>query len=119
MPHQAGHGRAHPLRLAAGVVLLAAATAAWSAGPDPAQLARGKALFQGEANPPCAICHVLHDAGATGNIGPDLDELRPERERVLAMLRDGSGVMPSFADSLDADELDALADYVVWASRQP
>jgi cytochrome c6 len=50
-------------------------------------------LFAGE----CGFCHTLADAGTTGRAGPNLDELRPSRGRVLAAIADGgrrTGLMP-------------------------
>ena len=88
---------------------------AQAAGRD-AQLAEGRALFVGGATPPCAICHTLKDAGATGSVGPALDEVRPDEERVAAAVRGGIGAMPSFADSLTDAQIRALARYVAKVS---
>ncbi|MGB6009447.1 c-type cytochrome [Castellaniella sp.] len=102
------------IALACGVMAIAAAT---PASADEATLAEGKTLFQTGAVPACAVCHTLQDAGASGAIGPDLDELRPNQEQILAVLRDGSGPMPSFAESLTDEQRQAVADYVVWATQ--
>ncbi|WP_409338041.1 SorU family sulfite dehydrogenase c-type cytochrome subunit [Curvibacter microcysteis] len=77
---------------------------------------RGRQLFN-QGVPACALCHTLKDAGATGEIGPVLDELQPEADRVLRALRQGVGVMPSFAGRLNEADLQALAQYVARASR--
>ena len=74
------------------------------------------ALFIGGTTPPCAICHTLKDAGATGAVGPVLDELRPDEERVVAAVRGGIGAMPSFAATLSDAQIRALARYVAKAS---
>jgi mono/diheme cytochrome c family protein len=60
----------------------------------------------------CASCHTLAAAGATGGIGPNLDEARPTRERVRTMIRNGaiSGAMP--AGLLAGDDLERVAVYV-------
>lgn len=79
---------------------------------------RGKALFTAEAVPACAICHTLADAGAEGAIGPDLDELKPTRDVVLKVLKEGMGAMPSFAESLSQEDMEALASYVVEVTGQ-
>ncbi len=89
--------------------------AAQAAGGD-AQLAEGRALFVGGATPACAICHTLKDAGATGSVGPVLDELRPDEDRVATAVRDGIGAMPSFSASLTEAQIRALARYVAKAS---
>ena len=88
---------------------------AQAAGGD-AQFAEGRALFLSGATPPCAICHTLKEAGATGNVGPVLDEVRPDENRVAAAVRGGIGVMPSFAGSLSDAQIRALARYVSKAS---
>ncbi len=93
--------------------LSGAASAA--AGGDP-QLAEGRALFTAGATPPCAICHSLKDAGATGAVGPALDELQPDEERVAAAVRGGIGAMPSFAATLTDAQIRAIARYVAKAS---
>ena len=91
------------------------AAAAQAAGGD-AQLAEGRALFVGGATPPCAICHTLKDAGATGSVGPALDELQPDADRVAAALNGGIGAMPSYRASLNEAQIRALARYVAKAS---
>jgi sulfite dehydrogenase len=90
--------------------------AASAPGGDDAQLGEGRALFTGGATPPCAICHTLKDAGATGSVGPSLDEVRPDEERVRAAVRGGIGAMPSFAATLTDAQIRAVARYVARAS---
>lgn len=80
---------------------------------DADALARGKDLFSASAVPACAICHTLADAGAEGTIGPDLDELKPDKSRVLKVLKAGMGAMPSFAETMSEEDMQAVADYVV------
>lgn len=80
---------------------------------DPGTHELGRTLFQGGATPACAICHTFEDAGATGTIGPNLDESKLTIDDVKKTLIEGTGVMPSFAESLTADEIEALAQYVV------
>ena len=75
----------------------------------------GRRLFTG-VTPACALCHALKDAGASGAVGPSLDELRPDRERVLKALRNGVGQMPPFAHLTEA-QLQALARYVEAATK--
>ena len=90
----------------AGAILPAAAA-------EDEMLMRGKALFITEAVPACAICHTLADAGAEGSIGPDLNELKPTKEVVLKVLKEGMGVMPSFAETMSNEDMEAVADYIV------
>lgn len=64
------------------------------------------------ANAGCATCHTLKAAGATGTIGPDLDQVQPSAAIVSAIVKSGGGVMPSFADKLSAGQIAAVAAYV-------
>ncbi len=75
----------------------------------------GRKLFT-SVTPACALCHTLKDAGAKGEIGPSLDELKPDRERVIKALRGGIGQMPAFTHLTQA-EVEALASYVEKATR--
>jgi mono/diheme cytochrome c family protein len=72
----------------------------------------GREVFTKTAQPPCALCHTLQAAGATGTVGPSLDEIRPDRQRVITTVREGIGVMPSFAEQLSDAQIDAVADFV-------
>lgn len=77
---------------------------------------QGKAVFTREAQPSCSLCHTLADAGATGTIGPNLDQLRPNEERVRLAVTGGVGIMPPFADSLSEAQIRAVAYYVATAT---
>jgi mono/diheme cytochrome c family protein len=68
----------------------------------------GKAIFQ--AN--CASCHTLKAAGATGTIGPNLDQLKPPLARVKHQVEVGGGVMPAFKGTLTPAQIDAVAKFV-------
>lgn len=98
------------------LVLLSWLAPSVRAADDAATLAAGKALFTGGATPPCALCHTLKDAGTTGAIGPPLDELQPDADRVATALRNGIGAMPSYKATLKEDQIRALARYVSKAS---
>ncbi len=71
-----------------------------------------KGLF----NDTCATCHTLAASGATGEIGPNLDEVHPSRQRVLDQIRTGglSGTMP--ANLLTGDDAARVAAYVARVS---
>lgn len=86
------------------------------AAGDAAQFDAGKALFSQNAVPACALCHTLADADASGAVGPVLDDLKPDAQRVAKALRDGIGQMPSYAASLNEAQIQALAHYVSKAS---
>ena len=80
----------------------------------------------------CAGCHKLAKAGATGNIGPSLDQLAAAagkrepgksaeqyvRESIVApdvytVSGFGKGVMPSFKGKLSDKQVDALVKYLL------
>ncbi|MEP7225287.1 MAG: cytochrome c, partial [Actinomycetota bacterium] len=64
----------------------------------------GKSIFTAS----CGSCHTLADAGTEGAIGPNLDEAKPPKALVVDRVTNGQGVMPSFADSLDAQQIEAV-----------
>ncbi|MGH3133834.1 MAG: c-type cytochrome [Gaiellaceae bacterium] len=72
----------------------------------------GKSIFT--AN--CSACHTLADAGTTGTIGPNLDRAKPSKELAVDRVTNGMGAMPSFRDSLDAAQIEAVAEYVSSAA---
>ncbi len=72
----------------------------------------GKSIFT--AN--CGSCHTLADAGTSGAVGPNLDQAKPPKELVVDRVTNGQGAMPSFKDSLDAAQIQAVADYVSGAA---
>jgi len=79
---------------------------------DAAILEQGRKLFQTDADPACAICHTLADAGTTGKVGPVLDLIKPSEERVLNALKNGKRGMPPFGDHLTPEQMQILARYV-------
>jgi mono/diheme cytochrome c family protein len=95
------------LLLGAGLLGLAFSSVVQAASGDD----RGKQLFTKDATPPCAVCHTLSDAGATGAVGPSLDDLKPDEPRVIRALKSGVGVMPAYTQ-LSADDMQAIARYV-------
>lgn len=76
----------------------------------------GKKLFNQTAVPACAVCHTLKHAGATGEIGPVLDELKPDAARVEKAIRNGLGQMPAYSTLSDA-QIRLLAQYVAAATK--
>jgi cytochrome c6 len=77
----------------------------------PISVTDGQRLFQDGAAPPCALCHAMNHAGASGAIGPSLDELKPDAQRVGRAIRDGIGVMPAYA-TLSDQQIESIARYV-------
>lgn len=78
---------------------------------------KGRQLFLSKTQPACALCHALRDAGAQGMVGPVLDDIRPDAARVMQVLKDGMGAMPSFKQQLSEAEMGVLSRYVAAASR--
>lgn len=97
--------------VALGVALSLAARA------EEGEAALGRKVFTEVAQPPCMLCHSLKAAGAAGTIGPSLDELKPDEQRVVQALRKGVGVMPSYTGKLDEKEIEAVAQFVAQAAR--
>jgi mono/diheme cytochrome c family protein len=60
----------------------------------------------------CGACHTLSDAGTSGTVGPNLDGAKPSKDRVVDRVTNGQGGMPSFKGTLDAAQIQAVADYV-------
>lgn len=78
-----------------------------------------KLFTNGEASlPACALCHTLKKAGAAGQIGPDLDDLRPDAARVEKAMKNGIGPMPSYRTLTEA-QIKAMASYVATSAGAP
>jgi mono/diheme cytochrome c family protein len=75
----------------------------------------GKTLFKAKG---CNACHTLKDSGATGTVGPDLDQSKPSLGRAIDRVLNGKGAMPPFKDQLSTKQIADVAAYVVKASRQ-
>jgi mono/diheme cytochrome c family protein len=94
-------------------VTRALAAGLWLALPLAAQGDElGRKVFTQIAQPPCMACHTLKAAGAEGTVGPSLDELQPGLEQALQAVRNGTGIMPSFADKLSKEQIEAVARFV-------
>jgi cbb3-type cytochrome c oxidase subunit III len=68
----------------------------------------GKSIFQAK----CASCHTLKDAGTTGTVGPNLDQLKPPFSIVQNQVINGGAVMPAFKGVLTDAQIKAVAKYV-------
>ena len=78
-----------------------------AAGPSK-NATSGKDIFL--AN--CGSCHTLADAGTSGKIGPNLDQLKPSLSIVQRQVINGGGAMPAFKGQLTAAQITAVAKYV-------
>ena len=53
----------------------------------------------------CGGCHTLAAANATGTVGPNLDQLKPDYRAVTAQVTNGGAAMPSFKSSLSTQQI--------------
>jgi mono/diheme cytochrome c family protein len=88
----------------------APATPAFKLKGDPTA---GKTVFLSAG---CKGCHTLKDAGATGTVGPNLDQVKPDYRLATARVTLGKGVMPSFKGQLSTQQIANVASYVVKAT---
>tara|TARA_B100002052_G_C15773025_1_gene547868 strand:+ start:63 stop:374 length:312 start_codon:yes stop_codon:yes gene_type:complete len=65
----------------------------------------------------CGSCHSLKDAETNGNLGPNLNEIKPDIGRVINAVTNGIGVMPAFLGVLSDKEIKAVAYYVSESSN--
>jgi mono/diheme cytochrome c family protein len=74
----------------------------------------GKAVF---ASAGCGACHTLKAAGATGKVGPNLDQLKPPYDKVVHQVEVGGGPMPAFKGSLTTKQIQDVAAFVVASTH--
>ena len=60
----------------------------------------------------CGVCHALQAAGSDGQIGPNLDQLKPTIPRIISAVTNGIGVMQAWEGILTQEEIEAVAYYV-------
>ena len=98
----------------------ATATAPTTTGttPPPAAAkgdpAAGKQVF---ASAGCGGCHTLKAAGSSGNVGPNLDQLKPDAARVAHQVEVGGGPMPSFKATLSPKQIQDVAAFVATSTH--
>ena len=77
---------------------------------------KGKEVFLEGGN--CAACHSLSDAGSIAEIGPNLNQIRPQVQTILMAVKNGIGVMPAMEGILSDEEIEAVAHYVSISAEQ-
>jgi mono/diheme cytochrome c family protein len=87
----------------------AAPTTAGKTSTTPASKPDGKAVF---ASAGCGGCHTLKAAGSSGNVGPNLDQLKPAKATVAHQVEVGGGAMPAFKGQLSDAQIQAVAEFV-------
>ena len=90
--------------------------------------AAGKEIFTTTAQPPCASCHTLAEANASGTVGPDLDQVLKGKDAAFihesivdpdAEIASGftAGIMPAvYGDQLDDQQLADLVAFLQQAT---
>ena len=81
-----------------------------TSGGSGSQSTDGKVLFAGA----CGSCHTLADAGTSGTLGPNLDDLKPDQARVEAAIKSGPGAMPE--NLFEGAQATTVATYVAGAA---
>jgi len=71
--------------------------------------AAGEAIFAAQG---CGGCHTLAAAGSTGNIGPNLDDLKPSYDAVMTQVTNGGGGMPAYGGQISETDIQNVAAYV-------
>jgi mono/diheme cytochrome c family protein len=74
----------------------------------------GTKVFAGAG---CGNCHTLAAVKSNGTIGPNLDQLRPDAQRVERQVRNGGVGMPSFSKKLTEIEISQVAEFVSESTR--
>jgi mono/diheme cytochrome c family protein/uncharacterized cupredoxin-like copper-binding protein len=70
----------------------------------------GASLFQQAG---CASCHTLKAAGATGTVGPNLDQVAPDEQTVITNVTFGNAMgMPAFSPQFSSTQIQNIAAYV-------
>lgn len=90
--------------------------------------AAGKQIFTAGAQPPCGSCHTLSEAGATGQVGPNLDDalagkspdfihesiVDPDADITAGFT---AGIMPGvYGDQLTDEQLSDLVAFLVQST---
>ena len=60
----------------------------------------------------CGTCHVLNATKSEGQIGPNLDQLKPQLPQIVMAVTNGVGVMPAWDGILSSEEIEAVSYYV-------
>ena len=66
----------------------------------------------------CGSCHTLSAAGSAAEIGPNLDQIKPQISQIILAVTNGIGVMPAFEGILTTEEIEAVAYFVSTSSNK-
>ena len=74
------------------------------------KMALGLEVYNKKAQ--CGVCHTLQAAGSKGDIGPNLDLIKPQEVQIFNAVSNGIGVMQAWKGVLTDEEIEAVAYYV-------
>jgi cytochrome c2 len=75
----------------------------------------GAGLFQQAG---CGGCHTLKAAGATGTVGPNLDQVAPDENTVITNVTFGNAMgMPAFSPQFSTTQIQNIAAYVYQSTH--
>jgi len=97
------------------LLILLVVTFSSSAFADP-KMELGLDVYNNKAQ--CGVCHTLQAAGSTGDIGPNLDQLKAQMAQIIAVVTNGIGVMPPWEGILTYEEIEAVAYYVFHSTNK-
>ena len=66
----------------------------------------------------CGTCHTLKSAESSGDIGPNLDMLKPQLDQIVYAVKNGIGLMPPWKGVLMPEEIEAVAYYVFTSTNK-
>jgi cytochrome c553 len=75
--------------------------------------AAGRVVF---ASAGCGACHTLAAAGASGKVGPSLDDAKPDAAHVVEVVTHGKGAMPPYKGRLTDEQIRDVAAYVAQSA---
>jgi len=76
----------------------------------------GLEIFTNKAQ--CGVCHALKTAESKGEIGPNLDMIKPQMNQIIYAVTNGIGVMPAWEGILTTEEIEAVAYYVFTSTSK-
>ena len=91
------------------LLILLVVTFSSSAFADP-KMDLGLDVYNNKAQ--CGVCHTLQAAGSSGDIGPNLDQLKSSMDRIVYVVTNGIGVMQAWEGILSYEDIEAVAYYV-------
>jgi cytochrome c553 len=100
--------------LSGGLLLAIGLLAVGCSGSKHAANSPGAKVF---AKAGCGGCHTLKAVSAKGQVGPNLDDLKPDQATIAHQVRVGGNGMPSFRSRLSARQIAQVASFVAQASR--